>query len=174
MAVMISIQPKWVEEIARGRKLWDIRKGKPKSEVPFKCYIYCTKTKKGLSNTYSVGYMTALIGRGKVIGDFVCDKVDTFESEFWDDDTYESIGEVWYDEDGERNVSIFVDNGDVDYKRNKLCRESCLSWEELRRYIGTGFKTFYAWHISDLKIYDKPKEIGEFRTPPCEKSEKAC
>ena len=24
-------------------------------------------------------------------------------------------------------------------------------------------KNGYAWHISDLKIYDKPKELGEFR-----------
>jgi hypothetical protein len=35
-------------------------------------------------------------------------------------------------------------------------------------------KPLYGWHISDLKIYDKPKELSEFKTPPCEKSEKAC
>lgn len=26
-------------------------------------------------------------------------------------------------------------------------------------------KTLYGWHISDLKIYDKPKELSEFRKP---------
>ena len=26
-------------------------------------------------------------------------------------------------------------------------------------------KPLYGWHISDLKIYDKPKELSEFRKP---------
>ena len=30
----------------------------------------------------------------------------------------------------------------------------------LRSYVGT--KDFYGWHISDLVIYDKPKELSEF------------
>ena len=40
-------------------------------------------------------------------------------------------------------------------------------------YIGAG-NYGYGWHISDLKIYGNPKELSEFKTPPCEKSEKAC
>ena len=38
-AVMISIQPKWVEKIANGEKTLEVRKTAP--EVPFKAYIYC-------------------------------------------------------------------------------------------------------------------------------------
>jgi predicted transcriptional regulator len=41
-AVLISIQPKWVEKIARGQKTVEVRKTKPKLETPFKVYIYCT------------------------------------------------------------------------------------------------------------------------------------
>ena len=41
-AVMISIQPKWVEKIASGQKTIEVRKTAPK-EVPFKAYIYETK-----------------------------------------------------------------------------------------------------------------------------------
>ncbi|MBO7213989.1 MAG: hypothetical protein J6V66_00680 [Clostridia bacterium] len=44
-AVMISIQPKWVEKIANGEKTIEVRKTAPKLETPFKCYIYETKTK---------------------------------------------------------------------------------------------------------------------------------
>lgn len=40
----------------------------------------------------------------------------------------------------------------------------CLSCYELYAYLGD--KTGYGWHISDLKIYDKPKELSEF-TRPC-------
>ena len=36
----------------------------------------------------------------------------------------------------------------------------CLSNDELDAYLDG--KTGYGWHISDLKIYDKPKELSEF------------
>ena len=42
-AVLISIQPKWGELIASGKKTVEIRKTKPKLETPFKVYIYCTQ-----------------------------------------------------------------------------------------------------------------------------------
>ena len=38
--------------------------------------------------------------------------------------------------------------------------DTCLSREELAEYENG--KTVYGWHISDLKIYDKPKELSEF------------
>lgn len=40
-------------------------------------------------------------------------------------------------------------------------QQACLTREEIVRYLkGVG----YGWHISDLKIYDKPKELTEFHT----------
>lgn len=48
-------------------------------------------------------------------------------------------------------------------------QQACLTREEIVRYLkGVG----YGWHISDLKIYDVPKELNEFWFPPelyCEK-----
>lgn len=39
-------------------------------------------------------------------------------------------------------------------------QQACLTREEIVRYLkGVG----YGWHISDLKIYDKPRELREFR-----------
>lgn len=40
--------------------------------------------------------------------------------------------------------------------------EMCLTQKDLNDY-GKG-KTIYGWYISDLKIYDKPKELSEFKT----------
>ena len=40
-------------------------------------------------------------------------------------------------------------------------KKSCLTSEEMRKYAN-GKEYIYGWHISDLKIYDKPKELGEF------------
>ena len=41
--------------------------------------------------------------------------------------------------------------------------DDCLTYDERERYLGV--KGGYGWHISDLKIYDKPKKLSEFRKP---------
>lgn len=49
--------------------------------------------------------------------------------------------------------------------------QACLSAAEIRKYAD-GANGLYGWHISDLKIYDQPKELNEFWLPPelyCEK-----
>lgn len=38
---------------------------------------------------------------------------------------------------------------------------SCVPIEKLKEYANG--KMLARWHISDVKIYDKPKEVGEFR-----------
>lgn len=42
-------------------------------------------------------------------------------------------------------------------------KEMCLTNKDLIEY-GKG-RPLYGWHISDLKIYDKPKELRKFRKP---------
>lgn len=44
-----------------------------------------------------------------------------------------------------------------------MAKESCLTEEELANY--SNGKQLYGWRISDLKIYDKPKELSEFCIP---------
>lgn len=41
-----------------------------------------------------------------------------------------------------------------------LEKQACLSYEDMLNYAQG--KTLYGWHISDLVIYDKPKELSEF------------
>jgi hypothetical protein len=40
-------------------------------------------------------------------------------------------------------------------------KETCLTWEQFNEYAN-GKEVLYGWHISKLKIYDKPKELREF------------
>ena len=47
-SVLISIQPKWCELIASGKKTVEVRKSAPRLETPFKCYIYQTKAMKDI------------------------------------------------------------------------------------------------------------------------------
>ena len=191
-SVLISIQPKWCEKITRiigqkgsipiYRKSEEIRKTKPKLETPFKCHIYCTSSnvhdclmvnESGTKRVATINYKTAIpcggyIGNGKVIGEFVCDCIANYEAELWDDETYERIQEFYEPDDfaeyGEYEYKTIADNGDDFWRDNKLCQSSCLTIEELRKYVGAGIATFYGWHISDLVIYDKPKELSEFYT----------
>ena len=143
-AVMISIQPKWVEKIVNGEKTIEVRKTAPK-EVPFKCYIYETK---GQYVKFTHGAHTKYgYGRGKVIGEFICDKVEI--------------------------VNAKCSDYGIDLFYHDCLTNGCLTEREIEKYFnvpedrdlramkGNG----YVWDISDLKIYDKPKELSEFCIP---------
>ena len=148
-SVLISIQPKWVEKIANGEKTIEVRKTAPKCDVPFKCYIYCTKTR---DNEIYKRYKVDDIKSGKVIGEFVCDKVFLLHPYTYDGGNA----------DRERRKLIQTFEGSS--KENEILAATCLTQDEMFDYIGAG-NYGYGWHISDLKIYDKPKELSEFFTP---------
>lgn len=142
-AVLISIQPKWCELIASGKKTVEVRKTKPKLETPFKVYIYATepRSKRDVGLCLDDGKVVLIyrwyydyakrhkmpILSGKVIGEFVCDNIAKGTSQ---------LG-------------------------------SCLSLKQIREHANG--KDVYGWHISDLVIYDKPKELSEFKQ--CHKCE---
>lgn len=137
-SIMQSIKPQYCELIAADRKTYEIRKTKPKIETPFKSYLYCTKdTPFLLLPTYSKGGLTESdiwrCGNGKVIGEYICDEIKEWNF------------------DNETNT---YDISDDDLAL------TCLTQEQLWEY-GKG-KTLYGYHISNLKIYDKPKELREF------------
>lgn len=137
-SVLISIRPKWTEKIANGEKTIEVRKTAPQ-EVPFKCYIYETqgqyvKFTHGAHTKY--GY-----GRGKVIGEFICDKVYSIKNR----------GSSFSVADEEQSVT------------NEIARQSCLYYDDMVSYFGN--KDGFGWHISDLILYDKPKELSEFCIP---------
>ena len=144
-SVLISIQPKYCELIASGKKTIEVRKSRPKIETPFKCYIYMTATKERCRFwEYITAYQNSMgdivDGSQKVIGEFVCDRIYEIKN----------LG------------SSFMIGNDIALT-NRTARESCLEFPDLRTYLKD--KNGYAWHISDLKIYDKPKELGNFFTP---------
>lgn len=143
-SVLISTRPQWVEKICHkigedetGKAIYEkrieVRKSAPQ-EVPFKAYIYCT-IGNGVKGDYLV---PSGIQCGKVIGEFICDKVERLEEHIEQGGLYYILSDTF-------NEQAQLDN-----------------WE-LHDY-GKG-KTLYGWHISDLKIYDKPRELSEFRKP---------
>lgn len=185
-SVLLSIKPKFCELIASGEKTVEIRKNCPKIDVPFKCYIYCTRNELKIygDGKYYVTDNSNILNEeaqkgfektsgmrkwnGKVIGEFVCDRIDKYEAEFTEDnECYQDIRLIWkdtdYDCEAEEDYLIVTSNERDNPNDCILCKESCLSFEEIKQYIGICFgENFYAWHISDLVIYDKPKELSEF------------
>ncbi len=140
-SVLISIQPKWCELIASGKKTVEVRKTRPKIETPFKVYIYCTKQK--VNGEILLTFDKKVEGRnrgfrdngdiaitGKVIGEFVC---DTF------------ITDKTFGHDALFNAA------------------ACMNYAEVAAYCTNN--DMYGWHISDLVIYEKPRALSEFRKP---------
>ena len=150
-AVLISIRPKWCEKIANGEKTIEIRKTKPKLETPFKCYIYCTmpdaKDPHQILEIHGAGGKIRK-ANGEVIGEFVCDCVTPLYNICMDD---------W------KRLA-----GGLHNIEKELVNQACLTEANLHTYAGG--KNCFAWHISDLRIYDQPRELSEFRraTDPCD------
>lgn len=175
-AVMKSVSPRICEKVANGNCTILVSKTAPKCGVPFKGYIYCTKSIRahvfhlyinggigrqefGITGLWRSGkkvvevnpHLSAYrynsyLAEGKVIGEFVCDEVEEFHE--WE---------------------LSPQGKFADFERERLenfLTVACLSEEEVVRYRENlpYFKPLYGWHISDLKIYDKPKELSEFYT----------
>ena len=165
-SVLLSIRPEWCKKIISGKKTIEVRKTRPKLEMPFKVYIYCTlgqATRK--PNGEYIGNPTVPVWIGKpagglpgshlanqsVIGEFVCDHIDTFVR----------VGSMGFHEE----PRYMVRKPDSAYDPiESLLDAACLREVELKAYLNGGLG--YGWHISDLKIYDIPKPLYEF-TLPC-------
>lgn len=144
-SILISIQPKWCELIASGKKTIEVRKTRPKIETPFKCYIYQTK-KRWIYNLFPL----LKERQSKVIGEFVCDKFYLIKAQYYDHGSAERTPD--------KLIYIYgIDD-------NKFLFESCISYQELFDYTIKNDGFSYGWQISDLKIYDNPKELREFCT----------
>lgn len=155
-SILLSIKPKYVELIASGEKTIEVRKTAPQ-EVPFKAYIYESRNgghrckhcnEKDSCYSYAPKNVGCYNGSGKVIGEFICDRIDEYKYVYCDHPEIGypvgyDCGDNWYD----------IDDEDL--------QKACLTEEEFKRY-GNG-KPLYGWHISDLKIYDRPRNLSEFR-----------
>ena len=132
-AVLISIQPQWCELIASGKKTIEVRKTRPKIETPFKCYIYMTSK-----------------------GNKPIKEIETPNGFAYVEVDYKMAGKV---------IGEFVCDEMIEDKQGEnadvFSKLALLSLDEQKKYGAN--KPLYGWHISDLKIYDKPKELGEFR-----------
>ena len=162
-AVLLSIQTEWIEKIVSGQKTIEVRKTAPKCDVPFKCYIYCCKAKSqwrysNYEGAYENSKGEVVYAQQHIIGEFICDKLFLLHPYTYDRGSA----------DLERRK--FIQTFEGSSKENEILAATCLTQDKMFDYIGAD-NYGYGWHISDLKIYDKPKELREF-FKPCPTKEK--
>lgn len=164
-AILISKPPKIVANVLNDLasilifktcpKDWkDYLSGKTKeTPKPTDVYIYCTKeeylyrtnkgyfsSKKPLEVGKGTEYSFAYSDEGKVVAKFTLNKVEQLRRK----PTKDAMGGWKID-----SVSM-----------RELLTKSCLFSSEISNYLNG--KRGYALHISNLVIFDKPKELSEF------------
>lgn len=154
-SILLSIRPEWVAKILNEEKTIEVRKRFPKDYVGW-VYIYCTKDKKNYLywDWYDPPYVVEewfvsnipdiwaddrknINGsfNGKVVARFYCDNVEEITTEKWSPS-----------------------------KEQDLLKVSCLTENQLFDYCNLeSGNPFYTIHISKLEIFDKPRELSEFK-----------
>lgn len=164
-SILMSIKPKWVAKILNGEKTIEIRKTAPKDWLdylsgktkvkpePSTVYIYCTKGEDLLCQIdHEWGTIKVIRGaklkskfNGKVIAKYTL-----------------------------REVEVFSVQAPYDGRERKILNEANLMIGEARAYAGGThpyYNPLYAYHISDLEIFDEPMKLKDFMkygTPPYE------
>lgn len=169
-SILISIRPQWVALILNLIKKDEIRKGtaigkainrliKEQGVAPM--LIYCTKnehlyrtnkgyfsSKKPLTVGKGTGYTFAYSDEGKVVARFNA-TADLLELKMIEGGLYFTTPDR----------DCFTPNLDLN-------ENAQIDNFELLHYTGTKLGTkITAIHISNLEIFDKPKELSEFRQP---------
>ena len=149
-SILMSIKPKYVAKILNKEKTIEVRK-RFSQEYRGWVYIYCTKDKmnKLCYVNYepygNKGYLTTKLDceneeiNGKVVARFYCDNVEEISYNYRSDFT-----------------SVYTDTLDTE----DLEKQAFLTRFEFAEYLQGNYG--YAIHISQLEIFDKPKELSDF------------
>lgn len=160
-AVMLSIRPQWCEKIFNGEKTIEVRKTRPKIETPFEVLVYCTMPKERWSVGHQIFYNDTLytLPTGELkIGDALELRADWPRK--YNEDNFlngKVIGSFVCDRI--TNIHCYSDTKDT----NIYEPSACLTGEEICEYLN--YEDGYGWHITEPKLFDKPRELREFRTP---------
>ena len=142
--ILASIKPYYYYLIAEEKKKIEVRKTALKN-LPQDIAFYMSKDEKSFAKIPKEFQEKYRKHFGKIGMRVVCDEVEEFHE--WE---------------------LSPQGKFADFERERLenfLTAACLSEEEVVRYRENlpYFKPLYGWHIFDLKIYDKPKELSEFR-----------
>ena len=175
-SILISIKPCYVADILNHKKTIEVRKSMPKCDLPIDVYIYCTKDNPYLfESDWSDNE-----GRCCVVPAELNKAIEYVKSKPYYGKEHLDCPYVLY---GTPYGNLFEKrkyyNGKVVAKftlnkveempfskrqkqwNNELECGCKLTYTELCDYLQ--YKTGYAWHISNLAIFDRPRELSEFK-----------
>lgn len=163
-AVLLSVRPNWCKLIWAGMKTVEVRKTRPKLETPFRVYIYCTKAPEKLITIIKDGEdWCGEVYHGKPV--FIKWDGVAIPDNPIDRGTQMVVGEFICDDIRRIGPEYCVVKEDIE----SAIAGSCLTVPQVKDYAGwksglsyADLKDLYGWHISELRIYDKPRTIQDF------------
>ena len=144
-SILISLKPKQVANIFNGKQSLIISKSAmPKCKLPIEVFIYCTKNGGYCHHAFKAfkpkdkrQVIPMQLCNNKIVAHFTLNEVEEI-----------------------------IETYPLFYKTQSLtCTEleakSCLTYDEIDNYIFDGIG--YAWHISNLQIFDKPISLPSWQ-----------
>lgn len=138
--ILASLKPYYYYLIAEEKKKIEVRKSALKN-LPQDIAFYMSKDEKSFAKIPKEFQEKYRKYFGKIGMRVICDEVDKWKY----------LPDCYSEDKDEKMYYISSADGAA----------ACLTYDEIENYGES--KTLYGWHISDLKIYDKPRELSEFR-----------
>lgn len=143
--VLASLKPYYYYLVGEGIKVLEIRKNMPKSnDWDKQVFFYMSKDEKSFAaipKEYQEKYRKHF---GKIGLKFVCDYIDELHE-------YELTPQGKHSLYEKAKLDLFIHQSCMDYGHLSVYRQNLPYYRPL-----------YGWHITNLVIYDQPKELSEF------------
>lgn len=163
-AVILNIHPLDIKQLLKNKnespldadKQILVRKSGCALNLPVIVYICCGTGQANKNPDHHLWVSTSTgeryYGNGKIIGEFICTRIDVVEREE-------------FDQKAHNEYVVFPQSYNTDYPSVWHGRPLVT-----RIYHRTKPKTVYLWHINDVCLYDTPIEYKDFRT--CSRNER--
>ena len=149
--ILISLKPYYYYLIGENIKKVEVRKSYPKAEDWSKSgWFYMSRDEKSFAKIPKEFQEKYRKHFGKVGMRFGCDRIDRVASINTPCMDYIEVNDKWH---------------------KYFSELSCLTVDELGKYLVYN-KYGYGWHITDLVVYDEPRELRDFK--PYNRTEEDC
>ncbi len=170
--MLLSVKPKWLCKILNGEKTREVRKLLP-YDYRGLVLVYCSKAKKCdeylICNTRDkkskLTFKNCFIKgdelNGKVVALLNCDDVTVQEAEFDSKNSdYFNFCRIWnvYGSPNDWRKDTTPDDLTIN-----ILNEAFMTQSELREYLGKK-KYFYTMKISNVRVFENPKELTQFHS----------
>ena len=162
-AILMSIRPQHLVNILNGKKTIELRKKFP-SDYRGWVNLYCTKGTLYF-NSYENEWQTSKVDR-KLLNPNLFHRSGKVVARVWVDNVEEiTVCPPCYEQHSLFNNDEYL--GELETSKIDLLEKACVNADELTKYLYNEvseelYEKFYAIHIGELEIFDRPRELGEF------------